>query len=114
MILINVIVAKRVNEIPDLKIADMRDQMRQQRIRADIERHAKKRIGRSLIKLTMKNWGSSPTNRGPHVSISRGGVDSEGVSRFFDFELEQNRTRRRIDVVAFARIPTADDQATRI
>jgi hypothetical protein len=58
--------------------------MRQQRIRTDVEGHAQKCVGRSLIKLTVKN------------------------SRSLNLELKQSVTWRQIDVVAFAGIPTAD------
>ena len=58
--------------------------------RAGVERHAEKRISRSLIKLTVKD------------------------SLLLDFELKQRMTRRQVDVVADARVPTADDQASRV
>src|ERR1043166_6923677 len=70
--------------------------MSKQRVGSDVERDAKKRISRALIKLTMQHRGSSPTIR-------------EGFG-LFDFELKNRVTRRQIDVVTFAWVPTAHDQ----
>src|SRR2546421_4185969 len=71
----------------------MRDQVCEQRVRADIERHAEERIRRSLIELAMKN------------TFAR---------TLLNFELKQRVTWRQIDVVTFARVPAADDQSSRI
>src|SRR5438270_12888334 len=101
MVLVDMIIAERVNEITNVKIADVRDEMRQQGIRADVERHAEKCIGRSLIELTVENRTLRYRVRSPTVR--------EGLVHILDLELEQSVTRRQIDIVAFARIPTAND-----
>ena len=94
------VVTERENEFADLKIADVRDHLREQRVRADVERHAEERVRRSLIKLAVKQRCSSPTVRkGVHV---------------LNLELKHRMARRQIDVVAFTRIPAADDQTTRV
>src|SRR5215813_9696923 len=93
MVLVNMIIAERVNELADLQAAHVCDQMRQQCIRADVEGDAEKRIGGALIQLAMKH---------------------ARVSTFFDFELKERVTRREIDVVTLAWVPAADDQSTRI
>src|SRR5207253_10669513 len=54
------------------------------------EGHAEKCVGGTLIELAMKH------------------------TLFFDFELKQRVTGRQIDVIAFARIPAADDQTARV
>ena len=100
MILIDVIIAERVNELANFQPTNMRDQMSQQGIGTDIERHAEKRIGRTLIELTVKQRGTSPTVR-------------EGSS-LLNLELKQSVTGRQVDVIAFARVPAADDQTARI
>src|SRR3989442_10826870 len=61
----------------------------------------------------MQQRGSSPT-RGPRRGILAGvGAVREGFI-FFDLELKQRVTRRQIDVIALARVPPADNQATRV
>src|SRR5258708_12861008 len=52
MVLINVEVSKRVNEIARFKIANGSHHARQQCIRRNIERYPKEKIGTSLVKLT--------------------------------------------------------------
>src|SRR5438128_403061 len=71
----------------------MRDQVRKQRVRADVERHAQECIRRSLIKLAMKKTFARTV---------------------LDLKLKERMTGRQIDVVTFARIPAADDQSARI
>ena len=90
MVLVDVIIAERVNKLANLQFSDVRDQVRQQCIRTDVERHTEKCIGRALVELAMK-----------HSSV-------------FDFELKQRVTRRKIDVVGLTRIPTSDNQSSRI
>jgi len=63
VVLVNVVIAEGVNELANFKIANVRDQMSQQSIRADIERHTEECIGRTLIELTVKQRGRSPTVR---------------------------------------------------
>src|SRR5215510_5941615 len=90
MIVVNVVVAERVNKLADFELGNMRDQMYQQRVRADVEGHAKKRVRRTLVELAVK-----------HASI-------------LDFELKESVARRQIDVGRLARIPAGNDQAARI
>src|SRR5215213_8954943 len=90
MVLVNVVVAERVNKVADFELSNMRDQMCQQCIRTDVERHAEKRIRGALIELAVK-----------HATA-------------FDFELKERVTRRKIDVIGLARIPTGHNQAARI
>src|SRR6476660_3129202 len=70
--------------------------MRQQGVLTDVERHTEECIGGALIKLAMKHGTSC------------------GQDSVFDLELKQRVTRRKVDIVAFAGIPAADDQATRM
>src|SRR6185436_18744673 len=90
MVLVNVVITERVNKVSDFKLCNVRDQMRQQCIRTDIERHTEKRVRGALIKLAVKHAAT------------------------FDFELKERVTRRKIDVVGLARIPTSNNQAARI
>src|SRR5690242_6274392 len=90
MVIVNMIIAERVNKLADFKVANMRDQVHQQRIRTDVERHAEKRVGGTLIELAMQH---APA---------------------LDFELKQRVTRRQIDVVSLSWIPTRHDQSARI
>src|SRR3982074_2941208 len=108
MVLIDVIIAERVNELANFQPTYVRDHMSQQSVGTNIERHAKECISRPLIKLTMQQWGSSPTNRGPRAGGPSGVVDREGA-RLLNFELKQRVTGMQVDVIAFARIPAADD-----
>src|ERR1041385_3281348 len=58
--------------------------MSQQCVRADVEGHAEKRVGRALIELAVEDRGISPTVR-------------EGFL-LLDLELKQSVTRREVDV----------------
>ncbi len=87
MILVNVVIAQRVNEVAHFEFGDVRDQVHQQRVRADVEWHAKEGIGGALVKLTVKNASA------------------------LDLELKQRVTRRQGDLIARFRVPTGDDQA---
>ena len=51
MVLVDVIVAERVNKVAGFEIVNMRDQMRQQCIRTDVEWHTEKRIRRTKIEI---------------------------------------------------------------
>ena len=44
-------VAEGVDEIADLEPAFARDEMGQQRVARDVERHAEKQVGRALVEL---------------------------------------------------------------
>src|ERR1043165_8746745 len=90
MIVVDVIIAECVDKVTDPKICNVCDEMCQQRIRTDIERHAEKRVGGTLVKLAVKN------------------------ATVLDLELKQRVTRRQIDVISLARIPTGHDQSARI
>src|ERR1041385_4188090 len=74
--------------------------MSQQCVRADVEGHAEKRVGRALIELAVEDRGISPT-------VTEGFL-------LLDFELKQSVTRREGDVVTLARVPTAHYQSTGI
>src|SRR5829696_5873139 len=88
MILVDVIIAERVDKLAHFKLSDMRDQMSQKRIRTDVERDAEKRVGRALVELAMKN------------------------APILHFELKQRMTRRQIDVISLSRIPARYDQSS--
>src|SRR6266436_496913 len=74
--------------------------MSKQRIRGDVERHAQESIGRTLIKLAMKQRGRSPTVREAAVPLN--------------LKLKQRMTWRQVDVIAFSWIPAAHNQTPRI
>src|SRR6267154_825173 len=95
-----VIIAECVDKLAHLQPAHVRDQMSQQGIRADVERDAEESIRRALIKLAMEQ-------RGGNLPVSEG-------SRLLNLELKQRMTRREVDIIAFARIPAADNQTPRI
>src|SRR6185369_17775316 len=90
MVLVNVVVAERVNKVAGFELRNMCDEMRQECIRADVERHAEERVRGALIKLAVK-----------HATIR-------------NFELKERVARRKIDVVSLAWIPTGDNQTARI
>src|ERR1051326_8217257 len=96
MVLIDVVVAQRVDEFSHLQTANVRNHVGQERVGSDVEWHAEKRVSRALIELTVQHRGSSPTVR-------------EG-SRTFHLELKDRVTRRQIDVLALTRVPAAHDQ----
>src|SRR6266545_7165865 len=100
MVFVDVIIAERVDEFADLQITNMSNQLRQQCIRADVERDTKKGVRRPLIKLAMKDRGSSPTVR-------------EGSS-LLNLKLKQRVTWGQVNVVTYARVPAADDQSSRV
>src|SRR5215216_2276443 len=85
VIVINVIIAECVDKLADFKISHVRDQMSQQRVRADVERHAEKRIGGALVELAVK-----------HAAV-------------LDFELKERVAGRKIDVVRLSRVPSSHD-----
>src|SRR5262245_42291155 len=90
VVLINVVVTEGINEFADFKVADMCYEVSQQRIRADIERNAQKRIGRTLVELAVK------------------------CAFACDFELKQCMTWRQVNVVTLARVPATDDWPARV
>ena len=51
MILVKMQIAESVNELARLKIAHLRHHQREQRIRRDVEGHAKEEVGAALIEL---------------------------------------------------------------
>src|ERR1041385_5113165 len=87
MVLVNVVVAERVNKLARFELGNVRDQMRQQCVRTDIKGDAEKCVGGALVKLAVQ-----------HASI-------------LDFELKERVTRRKIDVAGLTRIP-ADRKST--
>src|SRR5258706_6680784 len=92
MVLIDVIIAEGIYELAHFQATYMRDQMSQESIGTDIEGHAEERISRTLIKLAMKQRDST----------------------LFNLELKQSVTGRQVNVIAFVRIPAADDQTPRV
>ena len=52
MIRINMSITQSMHEFSDFKAAFARNQMRQQRVACNIERHAQKNVPASLVKLT--------------------------------------------------------------
>src|SRR5205085_7809649 len=54
MILVDVQVAERVYELANVKLADVRDHVRQQRVGRDVEGHAEEGVGRALVELAVE------------------------------------------------------------
>src|SRR5437773_10304125 len=104
---VDVVITECVNEISRFKVANMRHEMSHEGVRADIKGDTQECVGRTLIKLAMKNRARrlarvcSPTVR-------------EGRSGILDLELEQRMAWWQVNIVTFARIPTADNQAARV
>src|SRR3989338_11445915 len=55
MIAIEVHVPEDVDELTDPKIADLRDHVREQRVRCDIERDAEENVGAPLVELATES-----------------------------------------------------------
>jgi hypothetical protein len=49
MVFVDVVIAQRVNEVPDIQITCMGHHMRQQRIGTDVEWHTKEGIRGALV-----------------------------------------------------------------
>ena len=60
-------IAEGVYEIADLQAAHLSDHLGEQRVRGDVEWHAEKDVGRTLVKLTRQ-----PTLRDVETGTSRG------------------------------------------
>src|SRR5678816_1323042 len=90
MVRVDVQVAEGMYEVTDLEVAHMCDQVSQQRVARDIERHAEEGIGGALVELAM-----------------------QGLS-IFDLELKQRVTRRQSNLVARLGMPAGNDQTTRV
>jgi len=88
MVLINMQISKGVYEIANFKAADVRHEMCQQRIAADIERDAEERIRRPLVKLAMQG------------------------AFILDLELKQGMTRRQGNLITGGGVPSGDDQSS--
>src|ERR1041385_9274741 len=84
MILIDVIVTQGINKFSRLQITSVRDHVRQQSIRSNVERDSQKSVGGSLVKLA---------------------VQQTVFGSLFDFELKDRVARGQINVVAFTRVP---------
>ncbi len=82
-------VAERMHELPSLKPAFVGDQMGQQRVARDVERHAEKDVGRALIELA----------REPAA---------------IDVELEQAMAGRELHALDLGDVPGRDDEAARV
>lgn len=81
MILVDVIIAERVDELADFQVARMRDHVCQQSVGTDVEGNSEKRIRRTLVQLAMQNF--------PRL----------------DLELKERVTRWKINRFADARVP---------
>ena len=86
---IEVGVAERMDEVARLEPAFPRDEMGEQRVARDIERHAEENIRRSLVKLA-------------------------GKLAFHDIELEQAMAGRELHPLDFRHVPGGDDEPSRI
>ena len=82
-------IAEGVDELARIEIADMGDEMGQERVARDVERNAEENIGAALVELARK----------PAVG---------------DVELEQTVARRQGHRVELADIPRAYDEAPRV
>src|SRR5262249_47984491 len=51
MVFVDVRVAEGVDELADAQVRDLCQQVRQQRITGDVERHAEEKVGRALVQL---------------------------------------------------------------
>ncbi len=90
MVFVNVIIAERVNKVADTQFTYMGHHMHQQRIRTDVERHPKERVRGALVQLAMQN---APA---------------------LDLKLKQRMTGRQVNVVSLPRVPTRNDQSSRV
>src|SRR3954454_1395214 len=86
MVLVEMQVAKRVNEFARPKIANLRDHHGEQGVGGDVEGHAEKQIGAPLIKLAAELAGG-------------------------DVELEEHMAGRQRHLLQLADVPGAHDQA---
>src|ERR1700730_5668954 len=76
-------------EVSDTKIGLLRDQVRQQSVRRDVEGHAQKDIGAALVELARE--------------LTRGHI-----------ELEKRVARRQLHAGELADVPRRDDQPPRV
>src|SRR2546423_10025956 len=90
MILVDVQVAERVYELAHVQLADVRDHVRQERVRRDVEGHAEEGVRRTPVKLAMKS------------------------ATALDLKLKDGVARRKVYVVGDARVPARDDEAARV
>ena len=89
VVVVNMRIAERVDEIADSEPADLRDHVREKRVACDVERHAEEQIRATLIKLTTQ------------LSVPA------------DIKLKQRVTRRERYFVRLCGIPSGNDEATR-
>src|SRR6516225_1021352 len=89
MVLINMDIPKRVNEIAGFEVTNGSHHARQQRIGGNIERHSEKQISTPLVKLTAQ------------LSL-------------LHIKLEHGMARRKRHPVEFARIPGSNDQPSAV
>ena len=85
MIRINMQVAECVDKIANFEIANVSDQMSEQRVAADIERHTQESISRTLVELAMQ------------------------YAAVFHLKLKQRVTRRQVHFISLSRVPTRHD-----
>src|SRR6185295_5339800 len=89
MVRIEMAIATGPHEVADLEIALLREHVREQRIRGDIERHAQKNVRAALVELA-----------------------AQFVVRHV--ELEERVAGHELHLVELAHVPGADDDAARI
>ena len=92
VILIEMEIAERVDEVAGFVIADLGDHVSEERVGSDVERHAEKEIGTALIELARK-------------------AGLAAVFGFVDVELKQQVTRRKCHAIEVADVPCGDDVA---
>ena len=90
MVLVDVIVAERVNKLANFQPADVGHHVHQQRIGADVERHAQESVRRALVKLAVQ-----------HAPV-------------FHLKLKQRVAGWQVHFVSLARVPTRHDQSSRV
>jgi thymidylate synthase len=86
VVLVEVRVAERVDEIAGTKIRDVRDHLREKRVARDVERNAEEHVRASLIELTRE------------LAV-------------LDVELEQRVAWRQGDLIGLTRIPAGDEES---
>src|SRR5687767_4181202 len=86
MVLVDMIIAERVNKVSHCQITDVRDHMHQQSIRTDVEWNTKKGVGGALVELAMQN------------------------AAVLNLKLKQRMAGRQVNIAGLPRIPTRHDE----
>ena len=93
VILIEMEIAKRVDEVAGFVIANLRNHMGEERVGSDVERHTQEQIRAALIELAGE----------PRLAA---------VFGFVNVELKQQVARRKSHAIQIANVPCGDDMAT--